>query len=198
MICRESFAFKTSRTIPNRLFLPRRSSHLLLWFRLRLHMGLDHPDIRLRRPPHLRPRVRGDLLQGEAGGGGGGGGDRRGVDQDPKIYNLAPQVISMSPFQAPTISRRCHIPTSSWCRCRPWPPSSSPSSTSHTSAHVQMPPPHPEDAVKLFHPLSWLSCWLFFFCFKVSMHDLSQDMSPRSTKVVPKAIVVQERPKILL
>ena len=65
-------------------------------------MGLDHPDIRLRRPPHLRPRVRGDLLQGEAGGGGGGGGDRRGVDQDPKIYNLAPQVISMSPFQAPT------------------------------------------------------------------------------------------------
>lgn len=82
-----------------------------------------------------------------------------------QIYNLAPQVISMSPFQAPTISRRCRIPTSSWCRCRPWPPSSSPSSTSHTSAHVQMPPPHPEDAVKLFQPFSWLSCWLFFFCF---------------------------------
>ena len=36
-----------------------------------------------------------------------------------------------------------------------------------------------------FHPLSWLSCWLFFFCFKtVSIHELSQDKLPRSTKVV--------------
>lgn len=44
---------------------------------------------------------------------------------------------------------------------------------------------HPEDAVKLFQPLSWLSCWLFFFCFKtVSIHELSQDKLPRSTKVV--------------
>merc|ERR1719422_1562920 len=87
-----------------------RTPHFLLWLWLRLHLGFDHPDLLLRCLAHLRPRVRGDLLQGEAGGGGRGGGDRRGVDQDPKIYNLAPQVISMSPFQAPTISRRCRIP----------------------------------------------------------------------------------------
>ena len=172
MICRENFAFKTSRTIPNRLFLPRRSSHLLLWFRLRLHLGLDHPDIRLRRPPHLRPRVRGDLLQGETGGGGRGGGDRRGVEDDSHNFLQSCQ-ISMSPFQAPSISRRCCIPTSSWCRCTwsswsswptwPWSSTSCPS-TAPTSAHVQTPPP----TLKMlwswtFHPLSSLSCWLFLF-----------------------------------
>merc|ERR1719391_2000807 len=66
-------AFLTLRTL-------REDLALLLWLWLRLHLGLDHPDLRLRRPPYLRPRVRGDLLQGEAGGGGRGGGDRRGVE----------------------------------------------------------------------------------------------------------------------
>lgn len=98
----------------------------------------------------------------------------------------------MSPFQ--TISRRCPTSqSSSWCRCSSsW--SSSTSSSSAASTHLRSctnaAVTHPEDAVKLFHPLSWLSCWLFFFCFKtVSIHELSQDESPRSTKVVSMANV---------
>ena len=189
MICRESFAFKTSRTIPNRLFLPRRSSHLLLWFRLRLHLGLDHPDIRLRRPPHLRPRVRGDLLQGETGGGGRGGGDRRGVEDDSHNFLQSCQ-ISMSPFQAPSISRRCCIPTSSWCRCTwsswsswptwPWSSTSCPS-TAPTSAHVQTPPPTLKmlwSYFILFHDWvvgyssSVLKLYQFMNCPKTSHPDL--------------------------
>ena len=134
MICRESFAFKTSRTIPNRLFLPRRSSHLLLWFRLRLHMGLDHPDIRLRRPPHLRPRVRGDLLQGETGGGGRGGGDRRGVDED--VLQSATRKSSPCRHSKNHPKQAVPHPKSSSCRCRcsSWSPSPTTSTCSSTAS----------------------------------------------------------------
>ena len=197
MICRDGIEFHFNWTIAKQCFPTRRSSHLHLWLWLRLHLGLDHPHLRLRRPPHLRQRVRGDLLQGEAGGGGRGGGDGRGVDQ----------IFSTIPFLPPRKSSPCRHSkpskaggaasqsSSCWCRCSSW--CSSTASThlrSCTNAAT-----HPEDAVKLFilfhdwvvgYSSSVLKLYQFMNCPKTSHPDLP--------KLYQWPMLESRRPKILL
>lgn len=58
--------------------------------RLRRQLGLLPLPLHVRGAPHLRPRVRGDLLQGEGGRGGRGGGGGRGLDRTQTKENIDP------------------------------------------------------------------------------------------------------------
>ena len=107
----------------------RSPTSLLLRVRVRRHLGLHHPHLLLRGSPHLRPRVRGDLLQGETGGGGGGRGDWRGLDQRAATTSSSLHVIiprcttpdfgqsipdNISPGLARFFSYQLGTKTSSW------------------------------------------------------------------------------------
>jgi len=105
----------------------------------------------------------------------------------------------MSPFQKPSKaggaasqSSSCRCSCSSWS-CSTWwcwPTCSS----KHTSAHVQTPPPTLKMLCSyfiLFH--DWVVAVILLLFKTVSIHELSQDKSPRSTKVESKWPVLLDK-----